>query len=194
MEGECPMMCGSDCPCDAKSLFLTYDGRLNRKPFNIILVSSLLIAFLLFMLSDSLLVGLIFIVATVCPVIKRLHDREYSALWYAYFLLILLLSVILMFAPLSRVYEFFTVIISDHITLKEGGGWNTPAASLASLAVLGLMTYMGTMGWFMTELCFFRGTEGPNEYGPDPLDGVSSSCEEIKIHHHKGKSQGDTWS
>src|SRR5579883_1689905 len=165
------MIKGLNCPCDMKSLFFSCKGRLNRQPFNIIIGTAFLVCSLMFMLlsfAGEVIFFLIVFAVTTCPVIKRLHDREYSAPWYAYAILTVILSVLLIIAPLNMIYDYLMITLyaqEASITMEP---WN-PAHALAFLIVLGLITYMAVLGWFLTELCFFRGTEGPNEYGPDPL-------------------------
>ncbi len=163
---------GLKCPCDMKSLFFTYEGRLNRQPFNIIIGSMFLLASFMCMFlpfAGEVVVFLIALAVTACPVIRRLHDREYSGVWYTYALLIAALAVILIIAPFRMIYDYFMLTIYAQTSSIVMEPWN-PAHALAFLVGLGLMTYMAVIGWFMAELCFFRGTEGPNEYGPDPLD------------------------
>jgi len=77
--------------------------------------------------------------------VKRLHDRDKSALWYPLFGL----------APaicywLGMVYSSN---VSNVLSPAQRGFW-----------LLGLLLWI----WALIELGFMRGTPGPNHYGPDP--------------------------
>jgi uncharacterized membrane protein YhaH (DUF805 family) len=163
-------------------MFLSPEGRLSRQPFNIIIGAAFLLLFLLssFLSFHGLVIALLIaLIVTFCPVVKRLHDREYSALWYAYFLLIVILALVLMAAPLKLMCEYAQVMLYNNtagIPVSNESGIGNVAHALAFLLVLGAITYMAVIGWFFAEVSFFRGTEGPNEYGPDPLDKFSSTC------------------
>ncbi len=84
---------------------------------------------------------------------KRLHDRDKSAWWLMPYLVIPCgLEIWKMAAglpalDLGRVFGAF------------GFDWNAISIFAALLAILGGI-----------ELLFLRGTAGPNDYGPDPLD------------------------
>jgi uncharacterized membrane protein YhaH (DUF805 family) len=79
-------------------------------------------------------------------IVKRLHDRDKSALWYPLYGL----------AP-AIAYELgvtFSSNISNELSPAQMGFW------LLSLAL---------WIWAIVELGFFRGTPGPNRFGPNPL-------------------------
>jgi len=79
-------------------------------------------------------------------IVKRLHDRDKSALWYPLFGL----------AP-ALCYQLGVVYssnISNVLNPAQQGFW-----------LLGALLWI----WALVELGFMEGTQGPNRYGPDPL-------------------------
>lgn len=109
---------------DFKELFLTAQGRINRKPWWI----GILIIFLVYIgmyavlgpqSSIAGLISLLMVIPYVMMCIKRCHDRGKSGWWC----LLLIIPVV--------------------------GGL-----------------------WALIDLGILKGTDGPNEYGPDPLAGA----------------------
>lgn len=82
-------------------------------------------------------------------VTRRLHDRNKMGWWQIY-----------LFLPTIYLYIFhlFTYFKIPIFFGNFMGGYKA-AAVLSTLASV----------WFFFELGFFRGTAGPNRYGPDPL-------------------------
>lgn len=80
------------------------------------------------------------IVSSLAVAVKRLHDRNKSGWW------------ILVFYVLPGMLQ----------SIAESSG-STPAAG-----ALGLLSFAISI-WAFVELGCLRGTEGPNDYGPDPL-------------------------
>jgi uncharacterized membrane protein YhaH (DUF805 family) len=78
--------------------------------------------------------------------IKRLHDRNKSGWW------------MIPFIVATALYGQF----ADRL----GGSW---AAALLGLAVLIFFI------WGMVEMCWLKGTRGPNRFGPDPLAPLETS-------------------
>lgn len=78
-------------------------------------------------------------------IVKRLHDRDKSALWYPLFGL----------APALCYWlgEVYSGNISNVLSPAQQGFW-----------LLGGALWI----WAMVELGFMPGTNGPNRYGPDP--------------------------
>jgi uncharacterized membrane protein YhaH (DUF805 family) len=78
-------------------------------------------------------------------IVKRLHDRDKSVLWYPVFGL----------GPVVA-YELgnrFSSNISNELSPAQTVFWLLSAALWV---------------WAIVELGFIKGTEGPNRYGPDP--------------------------
>jgi uncharacterized membrane protein YhaH (DUF805 family) len=122
------------------NLFFSWEGRLNRKPFFVVLLiteafvffpGALMGALFFKSLDQQILIwhilDLIILIITGCPTIKRLHDCGYSGAWYALFILLFLLS-----------------LLSTHMVL-----------TLVGLLIL-------------CSLLILPGTKGPNAYGVDP--------------------------
>lgn len=148
---------------DWTTLLFGFKGRINRAKywlaaFLYILVMVGLIAFFIFAVGDfskdrideivgtSLLFiaigGVVFIFliwSSFATAIKRLHDRSKSGWW------------VLVFFVLPAIIG----IGAD--TIEGTGSWALNAISI----VLNI--------WGFVELGCLRGTQGPNEYGPDPL-------------------------
>lgn len=148
---------------DWTTLFFSFRGRLNRGKYWLAVLTYMIAwgAFYLGIMiwlggltTDNLfrdtgtailiiLIGAILFVAAVwsglAVGVKRLHDREKSGWWIVLFW------------------------IGPGI-LSNGGNMTAGVISLAfSLATIILSV------WATVELGFLRGTNGPNDYGPDPL-------------------------
>jgi uncharacterized membrane protein YhaH (DUF805 family) len=78
--------------------------------------------------------------------VKRLHDRDRPGILAAVFLGPSLL-----------------VGITDALGITGRGTWNTLDYLLNGLVLIVSL-------WALVELGFLRGTQGPNRYGPDPLE------------------------
>lgn len=130
------------------SLLFSFKGRISRKQWWLgVLIISLAAALMLgiaFWSSVPLLAIpfiLVVFVATYALSVKRLHDRGKSGLW----------ALVFIFLPgvLDR--------WSDRLTEESPLWW-----------VLVLIGSALTI-WGLIELGFRRGTDGDNDYGPDPL-------------------------
>ena len=106
---------------------------------------------------DSMTYGIIsdvlalpMLVTLAAALTKRLHDHDVSGWWLlAYFALFLVAALAMQ-------------VIQNHF----GAGGTAFAIALpfvAPPAILG--------GWWFFRIGFFRGTQGDNRYGPDPLAG-----------------------
>jgi uncharacterized membrane protein YhaH (DUF805 family) len=147
---------------DFAYLYTSFDGRINRKPYwlagILLAVIMMVVTFVLaFVIGFSLGVGfgfhlliLILQLAVLYPsaalMVKRLHDRNKPG-YYAAFLLGLI------------VLKSLTDLV---------GLTGDPLSSNILDYILGIATFVIAI-WFLIELGFLRGTQGPNQYGPDPL-------------------------
>jgi uncharacterized membrane protein YhaH (DUF805 family) len=143
---------------DLSYLFTSFDGRINRKPYwmgvlimiGAAIVLSIVVGFIIGFTSRaymiySLLLQLGLLYPSAALMAKRLHDRNRPTWWIA----------------LILVPSFFQSIASVM------GDPANPGA-----IVLGLSLIVFVIGvWFFVELGCLRGTIGPNQYGPDPLEG-----------------------
>ncbi|MDS4072462.1 MAG: DUF805 domain-containing protein [Defluviicoccus sp.] len=136
---------------DWKFIFLSFQGRLNRKPYwlgTIALLSLVIIGVfgVMFLTGGGgvAAIGVIYLLLlwpTLAIGVKRLHDRNRSAWWLVVFYVVpTLLNV-----------------------LVEGGDGEGGGAMIFGLASLAISI------WALVELGFLRGTVGANRYGPDPL-------------------------
>src|SRR4029450_3135561 len=136
-------------------LLFSFQGRLNRKPYWMTAIATMLIIIVLLLFALILIrehrfefagLTLVLLVILYIPLIwvglavgaKRLHDRDKSAWW-----------LLLFYAVPS--------ILSSAAARLGGGG-----------IILHLVSFAITI-WAIVELGFLRGTIGPNRYGPDPL-------------------------
>jgi len=147
---------------DLAYLYTSFDGRINRQPYWIAaIVLAVVLIIVVFIL--SLIIGisfgmgygfrlLIFILqlAVLYPsaalMVKRFHDRDKPG-YYAAILL--------------------GLIVLNGLTDVLGITGN-PLNANALDYILGIATLVVSI-WFLIELGFLRGTQGPNQYGPDPL-------------------------
>jgi uncharacterized membrane protein YhaH (DUF805 family) len=81
--------------------------------------------------------------------VKRLHDRDRSGWWPVWQSLALLLAVI-------------AVVVAIAIPKEQAAVW------YALAGIVGLAATIISV-WLFVEICFLRGTSGPNRFGPDPL-------------------------
>lgn len=175
-----------------KSLYTTYDGRIGRQRFWLgilgLVVVSLIVSLIVMplfgasMFSNpasmieavedpnevarllneattrsgwaSLVMTLIFLVPATALLIKRRHDRNSAGMEvWAYMGVTILL---LLMQALGMGYD-----------LTQVGQFTVPTPNLIT-TVLG--TIAGLLGLYLLVVCgFLKGTEGPNNFGPDPL-------------------------
>ena len=160
----------------AKILF-SFRGRLNRQPYWIALIAMILAfaaaVFIALSLSGDLavlfgedrdnavttgsnLVGALFLmlaagIVTWCNLAigaKRLHDRNKSAWW----LLVIIFG--------GSLFEFATLL-----GVQAVGTEDDPSTLGNALIIAGGLISL----WFFIELGFFKGSQGPNRFGEDPL-------------------------
>jgi uncharacterized membrane protein YhaH (DUF805 family) len=144
---------------DFKYLFASFDGRINRKQYWIgalILVAVAIVVSIVLGLLVSLetrafavltfLLQLALLYPAAALMAKRLHDRERPTYWLAFLLVPSILQGLL-----------------------SAMGVIDPVDPGALSYVLGLVVFIIGV-WFLIELGFMRGTDGANEYGPDPLE------------------------
>lgn len=94
---------------------------------------------------------------------KRLHDLNRTAAWLVFFYL----------APLVLIIIFFVVAGMDVLaTLATGGSLDASAIARVGTtgAIVGLLVLILSI-WALIWFGCLRGTVGPNQYGPDPLEG-----------------------
>jgi len=101
------------------------------------------------------------LISSLAVVAKRLHDRNKSAWWILLF--VVAPSVLVGIGAGTTFYAAITGAIGNDIGGDIGGmGLVGIACTLAAIAI---------SIWAFIELACLRGTVGPNQYGPDPLEG-----------------------
>jgi uncharacterized membrane protein YhaH (DUF805 family) len=164
-------------------LFTSFDGRISRKTFWLGLLGLILASFVFIFLLGTMFAGsgavpkiipLAFSLALLYPMIaisvKRLHDRNKPAMpWIAIF-----------FLPgfISNIMQSFQIdyTVMDVSEMMDAGGmmgmFNMGGQEIllpGKIAMLIGVISMVVGIWALVELGFLRGTEGENNYGPDPL-------------------------
>ena len=88
---------------------------------------------------------------------KRLHDRDRTAWWLIWQLLILILAIIL-------------VVVAIAEPVEQGAVWYAldDAACIAAFVI---------SVWLFVQIGFLRGTQGPNRFGPDPLGAARADAQ-----------------
>lgn len=152
---------------DWKYLFLSFEGRITRKPYWIgilILLAVMVVASgIIFGALPSIAAGsqattVISVIAffgIIIPVFyaslalaaKRLHDREKSAWWLVLFYLV------------PAVLDGAAQALSN-------------ATAILVLTLIGAAISI----WALIELGFLKGTQGPNRFGPDPLGAAQTDA------------------
>ena len=138
-------------------LLFSFQGRLNRKPYWMTAIATMLIIIVLLLFALILIrehrfefagLTLVLLVILYIPLIwiglaigaKRLHDRDKSAWWLLVF------------------YAAPGILSTAGNRLEDVG-----------FIILHIISF-GISVWAFVELGCLRGTPGPNRYGPDPLD------------------------
>jgi|SRR6266702_7665287 uncharacterized membrane protein YhaH (DUF805 family) len=138
-------------------LLFSFQGRLNRKPYWMTAIATMVIIIVLLLLALILIrehrfefagLTLTLLVILYIPLIwiglaigaKRLHDRDKSAWWLLVF------------------YAAPGILSTAGNRMEEVG-----------FIILHIISF-GISVWAFVELGCLRGTPGPNRYGPDPLD------------------------
>jgi uncharacterized membrane protein YhaH (DUF805 family) len=140
---------------DLFSLFFSFEGRINRKPFwlgNLALwgmqIGASLVAIIPFLTFLPLIALIVATVGGLALSVKRLHDRNRSGWW-----------VLLPYTP--------AVLIA--LTLIPGFAGVEEAKVPALLVTIFSIAILVIVIWFVIEVGFLKGTQGPNRFGPDPL-------------------------
>ena len=147
-------------------LYTSFDGRINRQPYwigtIILVVVMFVIMFVIGMMmgmSMSVLdfrfklvvfvLQLVFLYPSTALMVKRLQDRDRPNWWAAFILVPIILKGLTDLVGITG--DPLSVGFLDYL--------------------LGFVTFVIAV-WFFVELGCLRGTVGPNQYGPDPLESV----------------------
>lgn len=152
-------------------LWTTFDGRINRKPYWIGVLVLVVPLVIVWWVLASMFVGeigagsfqetimeLVFTLVIAYPatalMVKRLHDRNRPGIIAAVFWAPSVLQII---GGLLGIVQEPTTVGGETMMLPTTIGWIILALTL----VVGI--------WSLIELGILKGTDGPNDYGPDPL-------------------------
>lgn len=151
---------------DFATLFTSFDGRIPRKGFWIgvigMIVAALVLMFILGIIlpqSIASLLGMLILLYPACAIYaKRLHDRNKPVtpwLW-------IFMGPGVLFSIASALGIGFT-----EMTVP---GQTEPA--MVPSGAIGYLLMLATLVvglWALVEMGFLKGTQGSNDYGPDPL-------------------------
>src|SRR5262245_18582506 len=102
-------------------------------------------------------VGLVDVWIAFALSVKRLHDRDRTGWWLIWQLITVVLAVIL-------------VVVALAVPDEQGAVWYALAGA-AGLAAFAISV------WLFVQIGFLRGTQGPNQFGPDPLGAVRTDAQ-----------------
>lgn len=155
-----------------KELWTTFDGRISRKPFWAGILLLIGILFIVWWILFGVIVGmfgwgarvelyvriaftLLYAYPATALMVQRLHDRNRPGILAA---VIWTPTVVGLLGELLGVMNRIEVIDGEALPVPTTIGW----------VVLGVSLVIGI--WALIELGILRGTKGPNQYGPDPLE------------------------
>lgn len=143
-------------------LLFSFSGRLNRKPYWLTTLAMVAVILVVVILIFALAGG------------AALATGDMSGLGVAFILLLII------YIPLLWVGIALGV---KRLHDRNKSGWWLVLFWLLPAILQGIGEYVGTLGivlmiaafaisiWGLVEIGFLRGTVGPNQYGPDPLEG-----------------------
>jgi uncharacterized membrane protein YhaH (DUF805 family) len=151
---------------DWGNLLFSFSGRINRGKFWLAVLVYIIISIVLAIITAIIgsptvtnilgfIVNLAVFISGLSVAAKRLHDRNKSALWLLVFYIV----------PGLLIGIGVGMALFGAIGGGSGSGSMTTVGSLLALAGFGVSI------WAFVELGCLRGTVGPNQYGPDPLEG-----------------------
>jgi len=154
------------------NLLFGFGGRINRAKWWLTVLIYIIISVVAAIIAASVgeTVGNLVTLAAIIPQlwiylaggVKRLHDLNRTGAWLVVFIL----------GPIILVILFFVIVGMD--VLVAIANQNLDAATIARVGITGgivglLVFILGV--WALIWLGCLRGTVGPNQYGPDPLEG-----------------------
>ena len=162
---------------DLGHLLFGFSGRINRAKYwlwvLLYLIAAIIVGVVVFVISSPMvgnlpiagnLVQLAFSIAafvsSLAVVTKRLHDRAKSAAWLIVYVLIP--SILLGVGAGMALYGYGAMV---------GGGGGGDLGGVGTIGGLLVLASFVFLIWAFVDLACLRGTIGPNQYGPDPLEG-----------------------
>lgn len=135
---------------DFKNLLLSFDGRINRQPFWI----GLIVLWIVQMIAYFIL--MMIFGANMPATDPNMTPEQAAAAAQQAMSGVMIPLIILMLLFIWPSLALYAKRWHD----RNKSGWWT---------LIGLVPIIGGF-WLLIELGFLRGTEGPNNYGPDPLN------------------------
>lgn len=148
-------------------LFTSFEGRINRKPYwlaSLLMIVPIIIfgfAALFFVGTDSnsqlwanILLTILIAYPAIALLIKRLHDRNRPGVLAA-----------VLWAPTVLMYLGQLTGLTGEMTDAYGQAMFAPNTLGLIVYALGFVVAI----YWLIDLGCLRGTDGPNKYGPDPL-------------------------
>jgi len=139
---------------DFKYLFTSLDGRINRKPYwlaaLVLFVISMVVQLGVYFaagIQAMMIVGLAFFWPGFALAVKRAHDRN---------------------RPTWLVIGFFALVLVTQFMQIAGIHENDPGEPTGAFQVLSIVVAVYAI-YAVIDWGFLKGTSGPNQFGPDPL-------------------------
>jgi len=156
------------------NLLFGFSGRINRAKWWLTVLVAVIINILVSVVSNvvesAAVIGIIGIVSFVALFwvslaagVKRLHDLNRTGAWLILFYLGPVLLAAVFFAIVGL--DVMAALVSDKSL--DGTTMARVGTTAIIMGVLALILYVWAFVWFGC----LRGSVGPNEYGPDPLEG-----------------------
>jgi uncharacterized membrane protein YhaH (DUF805 family) len=131
---------------DWKYLFTSFEGRINRKPFWLSLLALIIVEWIVI-----LVLGMVLGTSMMGTIDPNMAPDQAAAMATKGMIPIIIVSLLFLYPALA--------VYAKRWHDRGKSGWWT---------LIGLVPIVGGI-WLLVELGFLRGTEGPNQYGNDPL-------------------------
>ncbi len=133
---------------DWNRLFLSHEGRISRQPFWIGVAIMFVVQFVVSSVVGTGIIGSLISLALIYPTLCVYIKRCHDRGKSGWWVLLLFLPVV------TIVFMFMD----------------------ASLFVVPVVFILGVTVWWIVDLGILKGTDGPNDYGPDPLGGATADA------------------
>jgi len=155
-------------------ILFSFSGRINRAKWWLSILVTLIIAIVVVVLIEviksdplSMVLNLAYTVISLwiglAAGAKRLHDLNRSGAWLVFFIGAPFLLTII-----------FLAVAGVAVGTSILGGQTPSEAEMLRIGWIGIVYILAMLGISIWSLVWFgclRGTVGPNQYGPDPLEG-----------------------
>jgi uncharacterized membrane protein YhaH (DUF805 family) len=131
---------------DWKYLFTSFEGRISRQPFWLSILVMFIVQWVL-----MLILGVVLGTSMMSGMDPNMAPEETAAMATTAMIPVLIVSLLFLYPTLA--------IYAKRWHDRSKSGWWT---------LIVLIPIIGGI-WFLVECGFLRGTEGPNQYGEDPI-------------------------